>query len=93
MKGLTTTQPANPIIDLLEAAKSAFAPDPNRSNIQSASNMLVLVIIGYYKKDSFCHKGIKEAVLDELIADGIKYIIIDLYKDEFDPSYQKRISC
>ena len=90
MKGLTTTQPANPIIDLLEAAKSAFAPDPKGSNLKSASNMLVLVIIGYYKKDSFCHKGIKETVLDELIADGIKYIIIDLYEDEFDPSYQEK---
>jgi NAD(P)H dehydrogenase (quinone) len=51
------------------------------------SGMFVLIIIGYYKKDSFCHQGIKATLLDELEASKAKYAVIDLYEDRFNPSY------
>ena len=49
--------------------------------------MFVLVVIGYFKRDSFCHNGIKETILKELQVLGIKHIVIDLYEDKFNPSY------
>lgn len=49
--------------------------------------MYVLIIIGYYKKDSFCHRGIKETIRDELALSEIKHAVIDLYEDEFNPAY------
>ena len=50
--------------------------------------MYVLIIIGYYKKDSFCHRGIKETIRDELALSEIKHAVIDLYEDDFNPSVQ-----
>ena len=50
--------------------------------------MFVLIIIGYYKKDSFCHRGIKETIRNELALSEIKHAVIDLYEDEFNPSVQ-----
>ncbi len=52
--------------------------------------MLGLIIIGYYKKDSFCHRGIVQTIHDELIKREKKAIIVDLYQDGFDPSYQEK---
>lgn len=49
--------------------------------------MKFLIIIGYYKKDSFCHLGIKETILHELRT--CDYSVIDLYADNFNPSYQE----
>ena len=51
--------------------------------------MFVVIIIGYYKKDSFCHNGIKQTLLKELEILGVKSIVIDLYEDGFNPSYQE----
>jgi len=51
--------------------------------------MFVVIIIGYYKKDSFCHNGIKQTILKELQILGVKHIVIDLYEDGFNPSYQE----
>ena len=49
--------------------------------------MYVLIIIGYYKKDSFCHRGIKETIRNELDLSEIKHAVIDLYEDGFNPAY------
>lgn len=49
--------------------------------------MKALIIIGYYKKNSFCHLGIKETILHELRTRD--YEVIDLYEDGFNPSYQE----
>jgi len=51
--------------------------------------MFVVIIIGYYKKDSFCHNGIKQTLLKELEILGVKTLVIDLYEDGFNPSYQE----
>lgn len=55
---------------------------------KSYSNMFVLIVIGYYKKDSFCHKGIKETIQKETHLSDVKCIVIDLYEDGFNPSVQ-----
>lgn len=61
----------------------------NQSQLpKETSNMYVLIIIGYYKKDSFCHSGIKETIKKELHLSNVKYAVIDLYEDEFNPSVQ-----
>ena len=49
--------------------------------------MNVLIIIGYYKEDSFCHKGLKEGIIEELKLSEVEFNVIDLYKDNFNPSY------
>ena len=49
--------------------------------------MFVVIIIGYYKKDSFCHNGIKQTILKELQILGVKHIVIDLYEEGFNPAY------
>ena len=50
--------------------------------------MFVLIVIGYYKRDSFCHKGIKETIQKEMNLSNVKCISIDLYEDDFNPSVQ-----
>lgn len=52
--------------------------------------MNVLIIIGYYRKDSFCHLGIKESLMKELSLSSASYKLIDLYDDDFNPSYQDK---
>jgi putative NADPH-quinone reductase len=49
--------------------------------------MYVLIVIGYYKKNSFCHSGIKETIKNELHLSDVKCAVIDLYEDKFNPSY------
>jgi len=49
--------------------------------------MFVVIIIGYYKRDSFCHNGIKQTLLKELQILGVKHIVIDLYEEGFNPAY------
>lgn len=50
--------------------------------------MEALIIIGYHKRDSFCHNGIKLALASELEEHNIKYEIIDLYEDKFHAAYK-----
>ena len=50
--------------------------------------MEALIIIGYHKRDSFCHNGIKLAIASELEEHNIKYEIIDLYEDKFHAAYK-----
>ena len=50
--------------------------------------MFVVVIIGYHKKDSFNHQGIVKTIVAECKKQNIKCEIIDLYNDDFNPSYQ-----
>ena len=52
------------------------------------SLMYVLIVIGYYKKDSFCHQGIKETIRKEMDLSEIPCVVIDLYEDDFNPSVQ-----
>lgn len=49
--------------------------------------MRALIIIGYHKRDSFCHAGIKKTIAKELEDSGIEYSIIDLYEDEFHAAF------
>ena len=46
-----------------------------------------MIIIGYHKRDSFCHDGIKKTIAKELEDSGIEYSIIDLYEDEFHAAF------
>ena len=50
--------------------------------------MFVAIIIGYHKKDSFNHQGIVKTITSECENNGINYCLIDLYKDDFNPSNQ-----
>lgn len=50
--------------------------------------MFVLIVIGYFKRDSFCHLGIKDTIKKELDISNVKCVVIDLYEDDFNPSVQ-----
>jgi putative NADPH-quinone reductase len=52
--------------------------------------LIGLIIIGYHKKDSFCHKGIVKTIFDEYEIRRKEVSIIDLYQDHFNPSYQEK---
>ena len=51
--------------------------------------MHVVVIIGYHKKDSFNHSGIVQTIVDVCAEYNVKFSLIDLYADNFNPSYQQ----
>jgi len=50
--------------------------------------MKILVIIGYHKKDSFCHSGIVEEIKKVADHRGKVCQVIDLYEDEFHAAFQ-----
>ena len=50
--------------------------------------MYIIIIIGYYKKDSFNHKGIVNTVISVCNDNNVPYKLIDLYDDNFNPSHQ-----
>lgn len=50
--------------------------------------MIGLIIIGYHKKNSFCHQGIVKTIVDEYNFRKKEIKVIDLYDDDFNPSYQ-----
>lgn len=52
--------------------------------------MFGLIVIGYHKKDSFCHQAIVKTIQDVLHKRGKEYYLIDLYQDHFDPSFREK---